>query len=259
MATLVELTGKEHLSNSSMGQWLRCGESFYLERVVGHKSSKGWAMFAGLAIHSATEMLDLGQQSDINAAWDSAWSQQLSTIEANDDVRAGGKRTKEWPNGEDAAFWTAQGPVHVGNWVRWRDERLAEGWQLLAVEQKFAADLGGVKVVGGIDRLMVDPQGQLGVLDLKSGQPPKNPTQLAIYAAALEATGEPRPLMGGYFLTKTATVDWMMLTRYTPELVGSWFAGAARGIESEIFLPNPSSFCSVCGVKQHCSVFSGSA
>lgn len=257
MPSLVDLTGKEHLSNSSISQWLRCPESFYLERVAGRPSTKGWAMYAGMAIHRATEMLDIGQETDTQQAWDNAWSFYLNgEIAALDEPpRAGGKRTKEWPNGEDDAFWAQHGPLHVQTWIRWRDERLAEGWTLLGVEQKIDVELSGRRVVGSIDRLLADPHGQLAVLDLKSGQAPKSPTQLAIYAAALEASGEPRPVMGGYFLTKTGVVDWQMLGRYTPQVVGAWFEGVARGIESQIFVPNPSTFCSVCGVRRFCSVF----
>jgi hypothetical protein len=255
MPTLIDLTGKDYLSNSSMSQWLRCPESFFHERIVGRRSGKSWAMLAGLAIHSATEALDTGQETDVQQAWDNAWAFRLSTIEANEVVRAGGRSSKEWPGGEDAAFWTKHGPVHVANWVAWRDARLGEGWQMLSVEQGFRAELGGITVLGSIDRLLSDQHGQQIVLDLKSGQAPKSPTQLAIYAAALEVTGEARPVMGGYFLTKTGSVDMLMLDRFTADMVGSWFAGAARGIEAEIFPPNPSNFCSACGVRQHCSVF----
>lgn len=255
MATLVELTGKEHLSNSSLSTWLRCGEAFKLERIDGHRSPKGWAMLAGLAIHSATEALDKGEETVVQKAWDKAWAYQLSTLEANEQPRAGGKVSKEWPNKEDGAFWTHHGPKHVQTWINWRDEKIDEGWDIIGIETPFEVELEGVKVVGHIDRILVDPHGQQAVLDLKSGMLPQSPVQLAVYAVGMELAGLGRPTFGGYFLTRSGKCELNMLDRYSPELVGSWFASVARGIESEIFVPQPNNLCGVCGVRSHCSIF----
>ena len=140
MSSLEVLTGRKHMSHSSLSTWLDCGERFYLERVAGAPQSKAWYLIGGSAFHTATEWLDRGEMGDPTAAFLLAWNQQCGKELVGVDiatVRAGGKATKEWPNKEDQAWWLHHGPIMVAQYVAWRDARLAEGWQFFTFDDSY--------------------------------------------------------------------------------------------------------------------------
>jgi CRISPR/Cas system-associated exonuclease Cas4 (RecB family) len=258
VSSLEVLTGKKHLSHSSVNEYLRCSEKFRLSRVVGIRSEKSWAMIAGNAVHKASELMDLGACDEIADAWDQAWAEQLSFLEEGQDLKATGRVSKAWPNKENRDFWEVNGPVHVRTWVDWRDERLAEGWSILSVEQAFDTNIGDVQVQGFIDRVLVDQHGQARLVDLKSGSR-KEPgfLQLAIYRQALASMGLPTPDMGAFFYTRheQGSVDWQMLTRFSQDLVHKWLNNVKTGIELELFTPRPSDICAYCDVRTHCTAW----
>lgn len=270
MSSLEVLTGRKHMSHSSLSTWLDCGERFYLERVAGAPQSKAWYLIGGSAFHTATEWLDRGEMGDPTAAFLLAWNQQCEKELVGVDiatVRAGGKATKEWPNKEDQAWWLHHGPIMVAQYVAWRDARLAEGWQFFtlpdgspAVEVPIQIELDGVLVKGYIDRVMVNDDGELLVDDLKTGShTPASALQLGIYALGMERHFGVRPILGAYYMARKGELTApTSLLHYTPELVGKWFKQAKFAIENDVFLPHVTSMCSSCSVRQFCSAFGGS-
>lgn len=255
--SLETLTGKPHLSYSSLESYLTCGERWKLEKVVGLKGEDAWYLFGGSAVHEATEAIDKGEETDAIVAFNKAWARQIANIEDIDKVRAGGRATKEYPNKEDATWWTANGPSLVQAWVDWVTARVNEGWAILEIEHAFDLDLGGVPVRGYIDRVMADPQGQVYVIDLKTGShAPSSALQTGIYSIGYEQNTGVKPTIGSYFMNrKAALTPPESLVRFTPELVGAWFDQARRAIEAEVFIPHASGLCRSCPVQQHCSLF----
>ena len=255
--SLETLTGKPHLSYSSLESYLTCGERWRLEKVIGVAQGQAWYLFGGSAVHEATEMIDKGEETDAAVAFDKAWAKQIATIEDIDKVRAGGRATKEYPNKEDASWWTAKGPGLVQAWVDWMSARKAEGWELLEVEHAFDLEIGGVPLRGYIDRILADPQGQVHVVDLKTGtHAPSSALQLGIYSIGYEHNTGVKPTLGSFFMNrKGEATHTESLVRFTPELVGSWFSMARTAIEAEVFIPHASGLCKSCGVQEHCSLF----
>lgn len=272
MSKLEFLTGKDYLSHSSMSSYLDCGERFFLERIARVPQQKAWWLVGGSAFHLATELLDKGEVGDPIAAWQMAWAEQYAkdVTEAGidpADMKAGGRATKQWPLKENADWWFANGLEMVNNYYRWRGQMFAQGWVFLlmpgdtaAVEVPIQLVLNDVLVKGYIDRVMVNPDGEVIVVDLKTGShTPASTLQLGIYALGLERAIGVRPLLGAYYMARKAELtEPSSLLHYSPELVGKWFGQAKTGIESELFVPHVTSLCGTCSVRPYCSAF-GSA
>lgn len=257
--SLETLTGSPFLSFSSIESWLTCGERYRLEKIVGVERQDAWYLLGGSAVHSATEMLDKGEQTDPQIAWEIAWASQVATVKDPSTVRAGGRATKEYPNKEDSRWWAVHGPDFVRAWINWRDARVNEGWTILEVEHPFEVELGGVPVRGFIDRIMADQHGQVHCVDLKTGShAPSSALQLGIYSIGYEATTGVKPTIGFYFMNrKGEPTAAESLIKYTPELVGLWFEKARAAIEAEVFIPHASGLCKSCVVQDKCSLFTG--
>lgn len=48
----------EHVSYSSLSDWLKCGKQWQLKRQVGLPERPAWWNIGGKAVHKATEMYD---------------------------------------------------------------------------------------------------------------------------------------------------------------------------------------------------------
>lgn len=263
------LTQRNYLSHSSLSTYLGCGERFRLERVVGVPQSKAWYLIGGSAFHTASEMLDKGEQDDPTLAWALAWDKHYEQeITANgvhvDDVRAAGRKSDEWPNKEDSGWWQYHGPQFLRDYVEWRDGVFTQGWQWFllpngepAIELPINLELGGTLVKGFIDRVMVNDNGEAVVVDLKTGShSPASSLQLGIYALGVQHHLGVQPTLGGYYMARKKHLTGpVSLLHYTPDLVGRWFDQARAGIEQELFIPNVSFMCMTCSVRPYCTAF----
>lgn len=271
MSKLEVLTGRSYLSHSSYTTYVGCGTRFWLERVANVPQTPAWYLVGGSSFHTASEMLDKGEMADPHEAWLVAWNTHYNEdITAKGfthaDVRAGGRASKEWPDKETDAWWNANGPLMLEQYVRWRDERFAEGWQWFrlpddspAIEVPVNFELAGVLLKGFIDRIMVNPDGELIVVDLKTGASiPPSMLQLGIYALGVKHHFGVQPILGAFYDARKGYMkDPGSLLHYTPELVGSWFSAARDGIEQERFIPNVTALCGSCSVRAYCPAFAG--
>jgi len=140
--------------------------------------------------------------------WLRYWEENLTrqrAVQGQEDTstwRAGGRATIANPNKEDGDWWQANGLSMVNNWVSFRNaEHNLELWVtpqgVPAIELVFNMNLDGVMVKGALDRMMVLPNGDLVVLDIKSGaRMPSSDFQLGIYAVAMEGVFGIRPKYG---------------------------------------------------------------
>lgn len=58
---MIELDGHplpEHVSYSSLTEWLSCGWRYYMSRVLQEKELPAWWFYGGSAVHAATEEYD---------------------------------------------------------------------------------------------------------------------------------------------------------------------------------------------------------
>jgi len=180
-----------HLSYSQVTSMLHCGESWRLSRGLHMPEAPAWALVGGSAVHKASEEFDWDQDTNPHTLFEHAFEDciQAEIDKAPADFtdpatwRASGRRSKAFPDKENEAFWRANGPTFVANWINWRANSPLEIWRddagKMAVELEATVELAGFPVKVFIDRVMVGPSG-LVIVDLKSGaNMPKDGMQLA--------------------------------------------------------------------------------
>lgn len=263
------LTGRNYLSYSGMDSLLACGEKFRLERVMNAPQAPAWWFLAGDVIHRATEICDLegiDRAPDAYNVFHTLFETAVYDIEDMSKMRVGGRATKEFPNKEDRAFWLAKGPGQVWGWVEWRNRRFQEGWQFFelpdgspAVEVAFEVEFANTLVKGYIDRVMVNDNGELMVVDLKSGsREPESALQLGVYALGMKRKFGVTPPLGAYFMTRKAELtEPKSLVNYSENNLGIWFDKARFIIENEAFIPHVTSWCNTCSVAPYCVAVGG--
>ena len=270
MATLLELSGRNYLSYSSLTSWIDCGERWRLERVMNAPQTDAWWFLGGSTVHTATELLDKGDERNPAAVFRSVWGEAIQDLKDRGvdfaTVKAGGRKSNQWPNKEDLHYWSQMGPIMVEGWVRWRDSVIHKGWQFFelpdgspAIEVPVQVEFDDVLVKGYIDRVFVNEDGEAIVVDLKSGsRTPDSTLQLGIYALGMARNFGIQPTLGAYYMTRKVDIDGMnSLLHYTPEVVGAWFSSAKRGIEAEVFIPHVGPFCGSCSVAKYCVAVGG--
>lgn len=178
--------------------------------------------------------------------------------------RAGGRATKEYPNKEDGAWWRKNGLTFLIAWKEWRDSVPWEIWETPAGEPAVELDLkccfGDVPVRTIIDRLFVTPEGELAVVDLKTGasSPRDMGLQLGFYASAVEQVFGIRPSIATYWNARKGGIgEFYDVAHLTPEFLGRLLGDFVTARDAGLFIPNLSQNCGNCGVKRACAAARG--
>lgn len=178
--------------------------------------------------------------------------------------RASGRASKAYPNKEDEGWWNEKGPELIEAYRDWRESCPWVLWTTPAGQPAIELDLrctfGSVPVRAIIDRVFVTPDGELAVVDLKSGaNPPQDQgLQLGFYASALEVVFDHRPAICAYWnARKGGLSEPKNIDHLTPAYLGNLLGEFVRARDLGIFLPNPSSFCESCGVRRACPLVNG--
>jgi hypothetical protein len=275
MSRLEQISGRNYLSYSSLSSYLDCSERWRLERVLKAPQTDAWYFAGGSSVHGASEDLDrdgITDEGEAFAYWNTNWQANLAKIDDLSKVKAGGRATKEWPDKENRAWWEAKGPEFVANWIRWRTTKFNEGWQFLpmpdgspAIEVPIQVVLNEgtddhVLVKGYVDRVLVNDDGEVMVVDLKSGSRlPASSLQLGIYGLGMQRNFGITAPLGAYWMARTGVLSQpSSLLHYTHDLVGKWFGNAQKGIEENVFIPHVGPFCGSCGVAPYCAAVGGS-
>lgn len=253
------MTAPAHLSYSSYSTLLECGEKYRLTRIDRVPESPAWYNIGGSAVHAATEWFDLGLDIDAQGLFDQAFAQELTDVEDTADIRAGGRATKEWPGGEDHAWWQFHGPQFVQAWIDWRTAN--PNLSILQIEGRPAIEVDVVAIIndvplkGFIDRVMVDTEtGELLIVDLKTGRmTPHSPLQLGFYRLALSRTVGLTADHGAYWMARKGALSSIEHLWYPDSLLESWLTQARRLIDTGIFLPHVGMLCGSCSVRTFCS------
>lgn len=260
---------RQRRSVSQLTEYITCGEKFRLNRIVRPRVPKkpAYWLVLGIAIHEALEKREARGSDDylmddFLEAFDRVKDEQLAiqpdltlwinpyrgktVLQSLDMAREKGieqiNRFIEWMNDPERAY---------GTFNIMRDADDGAPW----VEVPFDMDLGGIRVIGFIDR--VEEGGE--PVDIKSGDKKNNKDlQLGVYKVALEKQFGISPTVGQFFMTKVdgrsafGYTDFIDLSRYTEEYVTDLFLAAERGIQNEVFLPHPQDFCGICDVQEFC-------
>jgi hypothetical protein len=270
--TVKDLTGKPHLSYSSLDTFQQCGEKYRLSKVYQVPQEQAWWFVGGSAVHKATELYDLGDDRPYAKIWADAWVEETEKLDMSKPVRVAGRATKYWPNKEDAQWWDAHGLEMLVDYARWRKE---SRWELLTdgenkfIEWEFTLTLPNpstaedaspeLVVQGYVDRVFVTPDGEVVVCDIKTGsREPASSTQLGIYAAGLRQRGNINPAVGTYFMGRKGDMGQMRsLLHYTDDMLAYWLSMFEDSVRSERFMPHVTSMCQTCTVAPSCYAVGG--
>lgn len=199
----------------------------------------------------------------MNKYWEEAWEEQKTMQFTKTGInptewKASGRATKANPNKEDGDWWNVNGSAMVDNWMAWRNGMHPwVMWQptpgVPAIELGLTPIWNDVPVQMHIDRVMINPDGELVVIDIKTGA--RNPTsdlQLAFYAAGMEEIFGIRPQYGAYWMGRQGGIKELInLDRYPKETIIELVTKFDAARKAEIFLPNLN-HCVMCSVKEEC-------
>lgn len=260
-------------SHSQLTLYMDCGEKYRLERRHRMGGSASWALVGGKAFHTWTEVYDKGVPID-PAYFLTIMDREVRETLASDrnsaiiegDIRPTGYKSKDWPNKRDRSWWEHHGPIFCQQYIDWRaseDNELMPAQSVdgleFHTEMKAEGTLGGLEVLGFVDRLITDsPFGKPVILDLKTGKEPGTLLQLATYAVLMSEQMGIEIKHGAFYLAEKGELSRIHdLSRFTREYIESLYEQAARGVAAGVFLPNPNSFCNSCPVRQNCGLYGG--
>ena len=270
-----------YLSPSQISSLTTCGEQYRLTRVERAPERPMWGGIGGSTVHKITERLDRGEVTveDLEQLWADEWQAALDEAKernpqfSEDDYYRSGRATKEWPDKETPEWWAKKGPEFVKQWVMWRDHSGLEIWEYPdeesgelkpAIElEVWAYGSEHVRIKSVIDRVYVDPEGDLRIVDLKTGSHTDAwPRQMAYNALGVTHTfgdiANP-PRWAGFWKARSGGVpEWFDLSVYSEEwlLEQAWKAQQIR--DQQLFIAAPTNLCkSACGVSQWCPAVGG--
>lgn len=257
------------LSWSSVSSYAECGYRWLLDRRLASEDTQWLNTLGGSALHEVTEIEDrvrLGEDLVV-PTFEERLVKLIADSPPGQRIRvSGNKRTKlqftGGPNKQDLEWWLTYGPQMVEQWRRFQEE---SGWQIaimpdgaLGIELDFEIEISGVPVRGSIDRVMLTPEGEIVIVDIKGGRT-SAVMQLGTYALAVsEVYGldaewatfwqprledEAHPL-GKYWREHMPSYPWDQLKAI--------YAGTMDSISRGVFLPNVGSSCSGCTVRDSC-------
>jgi RecB family exonuclease len=199
--------------------------------------------------------------------WDRAWRYELARGTKDGaialiDIRQSSRTTKANPDGENVEWWYENGFKFVESWIEWRENSKWKIWTLPdgqpAIEVVLDIEFGGIPFKGAIDRVFETEDGELVILDLKTGsRTPSTDFQLEVYACMLERAYGIRPKWGCYWMARTGQTSLSVdLSKFTLKKLDTVVAQFQKAREHNIYLPNFDG-CKMCSLKEYCDYKSG--
>lgn len=256
-----------YLSFSRLDTYNRCGRQYKLRYVDRAPAQPSGALIGGSVLHACIEAHEQRR------TWENEYDEAVEILEADfrhrfDEavaeaggdgaLRWAGRKTRQFPEGEDAHWWLSQGPVMMRRWYKLRVHDAEHGIQLAlepGTEIEVVAQLeDGTTIKGYIDALvMTTIDGQRMVRDWKTGKVGGgSPMQLATYAWAL-ARGPGIGVDVGEFQYLRRGESRSYDLRPLIPLIDEQYADLARGINAGVFPMKPQSMCVSCDVRESCS------
>jgi putative RecB family exonuclease len=262
----------EHVSFSQFTTFSRCGKQYQLERIQGVPRTPSLALLFGSAVHEAFERVLKYQVDMMAGSIQSMWGEiveshaQRMIKEFDTDIdqfKVSGRKTEAKPNREDFDWWMIEGLQQVNAFLEWL---AISGWSVYEVENQIpmvefnaSGILGGIEVKAFIDSVMVNPDGELVVVDFKTGSRTPQELQLGVYSALLEQRMGLHVDKGAYYMTRKADMSEQFdLRRYTPEFFGTVFQQFSAAKELGLYIPSVGDHCKyACDVSDACATVGG--
>jgi len=254
------------LSYSSKHQYDTCPEQWRLLRVEELPDLPGVYHAGGGAIHAMIEEWNRRQFgiTGETTGWKfpDYFEKEMSDLEEStgttrDQWKVAGRSNAR----EDIKWWSQQGVAMFNRWVNWYNASPYTIWITPdgepAIELEMAGEIGGIASKGFIDTVLEHASGSLGVVDYKSGKPPRTNEQLAGYAVSIQNRWpDVRIFNGAYFMVKGGILTgWHDLTAEMDRLDHE-YSQVAEAIRQDIFPARPSGLCkNWCPVNKYCHSF----
>lgn len=249
------------LSGSSLSALGTCPLRWFLEHEAHAEQARTTALGFGSIVHVLADEVARGElPADgpvLEAAIDSVWDELAF------DAR--------WQSAQQRTEASAA----VRRFLAWHAASAARGRTLVASEQQFRVEVptpeGPVVLRGSADRLELDTEGQLHVVDFKTGKglPSKadlleNPQlgayQRAVLASAFAEVAPDAPPGGAELVQLRHDDSGMPKVQQQPALspaeepswVDALITSAAQAIRAEEFAPTPGEQCSRCVHRRSC-------
>ncbi|HVF04673.1 MAG TPA: ATP-dependent DNA helicase [Frankiaceae bacterium] len=242
------------LSPSALKAFEECPLRWFLEREARARGAQGAAQGFGVVVHALAQLVSDG----VLPPDRDALLARLDTV---------------WPSLGFEAPWHGAAERREAEqtidrllaWLRNRGDRA-----FVAAEASFTAELGGVVLRGSADRLEVDADGHVHVVDFKTGRTPVSTAaaaedaQLGAYQLAVRAGGfETLPgdaAAGGAELVylRKGTAAGLPTTRRQPALpdaetfMDELVAHTERAVRAEEFPARPNERCGSCDFRGAC-------
>jgi DNA helicase-2/ATP-dependent DNA helicase PcrA len=154
-------------------------------------------------------------------------------------------------------LYRAQGFEQLGEFYDLRNRETAP--HVLATEKYFELMVGGVKVVGRIDRTDRLADGSIAIVDYKTGSPrdqedADESLQLSIYALATEQEWKQLPSRLAFYNLETNATSETQRTREGLNAVRQKISEVAGSIGAGRFEPKPGLHCNSCGFREVCPI-----
>ncbi|QAY04367.1 Cas4 exonuclease [Mycobacterium phage SpikeBT] len=255
---------KKPRSVSQLSQFDKCPFSWKLarhERVWRRPAA--WLQ-QGTGVHAVAEKYMLSKLAGSPLTREECY--EIFKAEYADGIN---EATEETPN---LGWWFASGPYRgaddierrwgiglqqVDKTLDWIDNHQSlEVWHAPdgtpGIELAIEFELDGIEIRGYIDAVLV-LDGEVLVVDWKTGLKPGDDFQLAVYALALKQLYGVEITRGVYFMAKTGKPTYPYdLTDWTREKISARFHEMERKLEAGDFTPKPGASCARCDVALSC-------
>lgn len=269
-----------HVSHSQLTSWAeRCQKAFQLRRIQGAPEVPAWWLVGGSTVHEVTEELDRrGLEFNLTPELlnGKLEIEELTRAKLNElaakTLEKSGVPEDEWftagrGKGQGREYWEQNAPQMVSNYLTWRTRT---GWEIAMIGDEpgieldlssffllnLTPELGATEVVGAPDRVFTLPNGELVIVDIKSGSStPKTVQQQGGYATQLELLGHRRPRYGTFVKVKEeggVHTPLAPLGKYDERYLTHVYSAYVAQRNTEQFLPNVGDSCRTCGVAAAC-------
>lgn len=251
-----------HRSLSQYKKYADCSEQYRLTYIdkVGSFTPAAW-LAQGTAFHAAVEGWEESGRSpqfDISRTFQVAYDAEIERFKFSQPDLKKWSHSFKTTTENDIENRRDLGLKQLQNYVDFSEEDKFVIKDIddytLAVEVAFEINIGGVLVKGAIDQILLLPDG-VEVRDLKTGNREQTYLQLGVYAYVVETIfGWPVKKASYYYAkdNKVVTLSEKELSRYNEEYLSYLFTTLEKGIENNIFLPNPGDSCLFCPVRDYC-------
>lgn len=247
------------LSPSKVSSFTDCALAFRFSAIDRLPEPPSVAATRGTLVHAALERLFMLEPAERTVA-----VAHQCLAEASEALRDDPEFTGLGLDATAQATFLAEAGVLVDKYFRLEDPTAITP---IGIELKLEVELAGIRLRGIIDRLELDPNGDLVVTDYKTGRAPGEKQEqqrlsgVAFYSLLCERLFGRRPAKVQllYLADPVAIISTPTdrSTRGVERKLAAVWTAVERACEREDFRPNPSRLCDWCAFKAYCPSFGG--